>query len=151
MSGFEIAGVVLGALPILFSAVDWSKRGIGRGKDFFQKRQIVEKLALALLSQQQHLAEIIRSILARSGCEDLSRLEDDPVEYLMDEAIQEQVLDYLGEETFTALQGQLDHCHETIKLLAIKIAGLVPSIQVSPKGLLWRNQRLIRIHSGPQR
>ncbi|KAK3314333.1 hypothetical protein B0H66DRAFT_483219 [Apodospora peruviana] len=129
MTGFEIAGVVLGALPILFSAVDWSKRGIGKGAIFFRKRRSVEKLALALLSQRQHLTEIIRSILAGSGCEDLSRLEDDPVEYLMDEAIQEQVLDYLGEETFAALQGQLDHCHETIKLLAIKVAGLVPSIQ----------------------
>jgi len=132
MSGFEVAGVVLGALPILFAALDASKKGIGRGVIFLRKRRCVEKLTLALLSQQQHVAEIIRSILVGSGCEDVSRLENDPVEYLKDKLVQEQVLDYVGSETFAALRGLLEHCHETIQSLAIKIAGLVPSIQVWP-------------------
>ena len=130
MSGFEVAGVVLGALPILFAAVDFSKKNIGRGAVFFRKRRYVEKLALALLSQRQHLVEIIRSILNKSGCEDLSRLESDPIGYLKDDTVQGQVLDYLGEENFTALGGLILRCQDIIKLVAIKTANLVPSIQV---------------------
>ncbi|KAK3998115.1 hypothetical protein QBC44DRAFT_375996 [Cladorrhinum sp. PSN332] len=129
MSGFEVAGLVLGAIPILFAAVDFSKKNIGRGAIFFRKRRHVEKLALALLSQREHLSEIIQSILVESGCKDLARLEEDPVVYLQDDEIQEQVLDYLGEETFTAFSGLILHCHETIKGIAMKTAYLVPGVQ----------------------
>jgi len=130
MSGFEVAGVVLGALPVIFAAVDLSKKSIGRGAIFFRKRHYVEKLALALLSQRQHLTEIIRSILIGSGCEDLSRFDSDPVGYLKDDAVQGQVLEHLGEENFAVLGGQILHCQEIIKQVAIKTANLVPGIQV---------------------
>ncbi|GAB1316325.1 hypothetical protein MFIFM68171_06535 [Madurella fahalii] len=128
MSGFEVAGVVLGALLILISAVEWSKKGIARGIIFFRKRRYVEKLALALLSQRQHLSEIIKSILIRSGCKEVSRLEDDPIGYLKDDAIRDQVLDYLGEENFAAFSGLILHCRQIIKGVAMKTAGLVPTI-----------------------
>lgn len=130
MSGFEVAGVVLGALPILFLAVDESKKGIARGALFFRKRRYVEKLALALLTHKQHLTEILKSILLGSGCNDLVALEHDPVGYLKDESITDQVLDYLGEETFAACSGLVQQCYVTVKRVAMKIAGLVPTIQV---------------------
>ena len=127
MSGFEIVGVVLGALPIIVKAVDLSKENY---KYFFRKRKYVEKLALSLRSQQQHMVEITRSILISSGCKDAYRLDNDPVAYLSDDAVQDQVLDYLGEENFAVFTDSIKDCHQTVKEVAANMADLVPNLKV---------------------
>jgi hypothetical protein len=127
MSGFEIVGVVLGALPIIVSAVESSKESY---RYFFRKRKCVEKLALALRSQQQHLAEITRSILISSGCEDVHRLDDDPVHYLNDDTVRAQVLDYLGEGNFIVFTELVEDCHQTIKEVTANLVDLVPEVKV---------------------
>ncbi|KAK1774721.1 hypothetical protein QBC45DRAFT_457908 [Copromyces sp. CBS 386.78] len=114
MSGFEVVGVVLGALPILISAIEG-------------KRRYVEKLALALYTHERSLSETVKSILIGSGCKDLLRLEDDPVGYLEDAAIRDQVLNYLGEEDFDAVSRLILYSCETVKRVAMRIAGLGPS------------------------
>ena len=124
MSGFEVAGVVLGALPLIVAAVDLSKENY---KYFFRKRKYVEKLALALRFQQQHMVEITRSILISSGCEDVYRLDSDPVAYLSDDAVQAQVLDYLGEDNFAVFAESIQDCHQTVKEVAANMAGLLPN------------------------
>ena len=124
MSDFEVAGVVLGALPLIVAAVDLSKENY---KYFFRKRKYVEKLALALRFQQQHMVEITRSILISSGCEDVYRLDSDPVAYLSDDAVQAQVLDYLGEDNFAVFAESIQDCHQTVKEVAANMAGLLPN------------------------
>src|SRR6266536_2879170 len=105
MSGIEAAGLLLGALPILFAAVDFSKDGIRRTGAAFRKRKYVEKLARALLLQQQILEETVKSVIIASGCEDIWRLDDDPLGYLKDESVREEVLDYLGAKNDAAFTG----------------------------------------------
>jgi len=126
MSGIEIAGLLLGALPILFKAVDLSKDSIQRGRFFIRKRHYVKKLALALLLQQQTLAETVRSLLIRSGCEDILLLDDDPVGYLNDECVQNRILDYLGPKNAAAFTGVLKECDDSVRRIAENISDLVP-------------------------
>jgi len=130
MSGIEVAGLLLGALPILFTAVDLAKESIQKGRVFFRKRVYVEKLAYAVLLQQQTLAETVRSLLIRSGCEAVSSLDDDPVGYLNDESVRNQVLDYLGPQNDAAFTGALKQSNDIVKKIARNIAGLVSAVTV---------------------
>ncbi|KAI9645502.1 hypothetical protein NHQ30_006242 [Ciborinia camelliae] len=133
MSGIEVAGLVLGALPILFQAVDFYRDGIGRSLTALRKRKYVEKLSHALLLQQQILEETVRSVIVASGCEDIVRLDDDPLDYLNDEYLQEQVLDYLGEKNINAFNGTLEQSNTIVKKLAGSMAGFVPAFKVCLK------------------
>lgn len=130
MSGFEIAGLVLGALPILFKAVDFSKDGFSRVGLALHKRKNIQKLARALLLQQQILEETVKSVLLASGCEDVGRLDNDPADYLADESIQEEVLDYLGVKNDAAFTGALEQSYHIVKKIAKSITGLVPTYKV---------------------
>ena len=130
MSGFEVAGIALGVLPIVLQSIDSYKDSIRRVGTAIRKRKYVEKLARALLLQQQILEETIKSVLLACGCEDMSALEDNPFEYFHDEDIQERVGDYLGPKNSIAFLGLLNANNEIIKRVAVNIAGLVPTHQV---------------------
>lgn len=130
MSGIEVAGLVLGVIPILIEAVDICKVGIERSKIAFRKRKYVEKLAHALLLQEQILRETIKSVLIESGCEDVWRLNDDPHVFLDDEHIQEQILDFLGPANNAAFNGAFEQSNSLIKEIVKGVAGLVPSFKV---------------------
>jgi hypothetical protein len=56
-----------------------------------KKRKYVEKLARALLMQQQILEETLKSIILASGCQDVISITEDSLEYFSSEDIQEQV------------------------------------------------------------
>lgn len=130
MSGIEVAGLVLGALPILFAAVDFSRDGFSRAGLAFRKRKNVEKLARALLLQQQILEETVKSVIIASGCEDVWRLDDDPYGYLNDESVREEVLDYLGVKNDAAFTGALEQSSQAVRKIAKNITGLVPAFRV---------------------
>lgn len=129
MSGFEIAGVVLGALPILFEAIDWYKNSIHRAGVAFRRRKHVDKLARALLLQKQTLEETVKSIIVASGCEDIWRLEDDPLGYLNDENVQSYIGRYLGSNDSAFIE-IIKQSNDVVKEIARNIAGLVPSYKV---------------------
>ena len=130
MSGTEVAGLILGAIPIFIEAVDFYKEGIQKSKIFFRRRSIVGKLALALLLQQRTLAETVKAILTRSGCQDIWRLETDPVGCLGDTEIKSQVSEWLGHENDVAFCGVLEQSDEIIRKIARNLAGLVGSPKV---------------------
>ena len=130
MSGVEVAGLVLGVLPVLIEAVESYKRGIQRGKIFFSRRKVVEKLALALLLQQQTLAETVKSILTRSGCGEIRRLEIDPIVYLQEADVQEQILEYLGAENHVTFIWALRQSSDIAKRVIRNLAGLVTAAKV---------------------
>ena len=131
MSGIEVAGLVLGALPILFAAVDLPKSSLQRTLAAFRKRAYVGNLARALLLQKQIIAENVKSLAISSGCEEVWLVDDDPLEYLSGVAVQEQILDYLGVENHTAFVGALEQSHDAVKKIARNIEGLLPGGEVS--------------------
>ncbi|KAL9616862.1 MAG: hypothetical protein Q9160_008318 [Pyrenula sp. 1 TL-2023] len=79
MSGIEVAGLVLGAIPILLAVIDSSKHGMRRFEGLFNKRAVIKKLASALAMQKQLLEENVKFIVASSGCDDSPLLAHDPL------------------------------------------------------------------------
>ncbi len=130
MSGFEVVGIALGVLPIVLHSVDVYKDSIRRVGTTIRKRKYVEKLARALLLQQQILEEIVKSVVLACGCENVGALEEDPFEYFSNEDAQERVEDYLGPKNSIALVGLLTANNDIVKKVAENISGLVPAHQV---------------------
>lgn len=135
MAGIEVAGLVLGALPLLLKSVDVYRDGFRRFGSAFKKRKHVEKLGRALLLQHQTLEELIKSVALGSGCEDVWALESDPVGYLNNPEVQAQVEEFLGPKHTIFLISELQANHEATKKVAKCISGLVPSYQVCYYGV----------------
>ena len=130
MSGFEIVGIALGVLPIVLHSVDVYKDSIRRVGTTIRKRKHVEKLARALLLQQQILEETVKSVVLACGCENVGALEETPFEYFSDEDVRERVEDYLGPKNSITFIGLLTANNDIVKRVAKNISGLVPVYQV---------------------
>lgn len=131
MSGIEVAGLVLGALPLVLKSVDAYRDGFRRFGTTFNKRKHVEKLARALLLQQRTLEEVIKSVVLASGCEDVLALDDDPLGYLKKPDVQEQMEEYLGPKSTSFLVDELMVNIEAVGKVVRRISGLVPGGQVN--------------------
>lgn len=129
MSGFEVVGVALAVIPIVLQCVDVYKDSIRRVGTTIRKRKHVEKLARALLLQQQILEETVKSVVLACGCENVGALEEDPFGYFSDEDIRERVEDYLGPKNSIAFVGLLTANNDIVKKVAENISGLVPAHQ----------------------
>lgn len=136
MSGIEIAGLVLGALPLILKSVDAYRDGFRRIGTTFNRRQHVAKLARALRLQQHTLEELIKSILLDSGFEDALGLDDDPIGFLNNSDVQEQMEDYLGLKNTSFLIEELMANTKAVGKVARCISGLVPGLQVMKPGTL---------------
>ena len=130
MSGFEIVGIALGVLPIVLQSVDVYKDSIRRVGTTIRKRKHVEKLARALLLQQQILEETVKSVVLACGCENVGALEEDPLGYFSSEDVRERVEDYLGPKNSIAFVGLLTANNSVVKKVTKNISGLVPTHQV---------------------
>ena len=130
MSGFEVVGIALGVLPIVLRSIDEYKDSIRRVGTTIRKRKYVEKLARALLLQQQMLEETVKSVILACGCENVGALEEDPFGYFSNEDVRERVEDFLGPKNSTAFVGLLIANNDVVKKVAENIAGLVPAHQV---------------------
>ncbi|KAF6234026.1 hypothetical protein HO173_007856 [Letharia columbiana] len=129
MSGFEVVGIALGVLPIVLHSVDAYKDSIRRVGTTIRKRKHVEKLARALLLQQQILEETVKSVVLACGCENIGALEEDPFGYFSNEDVRERVEDYLGPKNSIAFVGLLTASNDIVKKVAENISGLVPAHQ----------------------
>ena len=130
MSGFEIVGIALGVLPIVLQSVDVYKDSIRRVGTTIRKRKHVEKLARALLLQQQILEETVKSVVLACGCENVGALEESPFEYFGSEEVRERVEEYLGAKNSIAFVGLLTANNDVVKKVAKNISGLLPAHQV---------------------
>ncbi|UKZ93391.1 uncharacterized protein TrAFT101_008305 [Trichoderma asperellum] len=134
MSTFEVFGLVLRTIPILISGAGF----LASDKSLvaFRKRQYVNKLANALLLQQQTVRETVRLIITRSGCDhDESLLNEDPLTYFQNKNIQAQVLDFLGDENYKALIGRLQDMQTTLEEVARHLDGVIPTHKDNPYDL----------------
>ena len=147
MSGLDIVGLALGILPIVLHSVDVYRDSIRRVGTTIRKRKHVEKLARALLLQQQILEETVKTVVLACGCENVGALEETPFEYFQDEDVRERVENYLGLKNSTVFIGLLTANNDTVKKVAKNISGLVPTQQVSlPSPIQTAIRQKIRIH-----
>ena len=128
MSGLEVAGLVLGAVPLLLHATDKLKDSF---RAAIRSRTYINKLTLALLLQQSILIEVVRSLLINGGYEDLWRLDDDPVGCLKDPEARECISGLLGPAKNVAFTEVLNQTQLAVKEVAKHISGLLPASTVS--------------------
>jgi hypothetical protein len=130
MSGIEVAGIILGVIPLLVEGLGTYKKGIKSIRTGFQKKKEVEKLCRALRHQQRLLEELLKSVLLHSGCLVPSEFSGKTQLILLDPELQAAVREYLG-ENYDVLIDALQECEEVIEQLVHKITKLVPSIKAS--------------------
>ncbi|KAK6495222.1 hypothetical protein TWF481_003248 [Arthrobotrys musiformis] len=125
----EFAGLVLGALPILYGSVRVyrdTSRTIQRvlGKKIYVG-QLLESLALLEVT----LKLLLRKLLQDSGCENSWNFESDPFKYLSDRDVQEQLQEYLGPGVEEIFGNTMEQICNVIRETAKSIRGMVPELK----------------------
>jgi hypothetical protein len=123
-------GVVFKGHPSPLRLCRLAQGGHPQDPCLFRKRVYVRKLARDILLQKQTFAETIKSLAIASCCEEVWRLDPDPLGYLDNEDVREQILYFLGHENTLALNEALDQSYEIVKKFAGNIGGLVPARKV---------------------
>lgn len=127
MSGLEVVGVVLGAVPIIIHALE-SCRKLGRVQDAFTKRSLhIAKMVKALRTQQALIDGDVKLVLRDSGVDakkisyyqSLGRMQ----ELLRQDDVSDAVAAYLGDSYGLYLEIMQD-CHKTILDIALTLRGL---------------------------
>jgi hypothetical protein len=133
MSGFEIVGVVLGAVPIIVSILDGYKT-LGRAKKAFRNKQFYLDRMINALSWQTTLIEGDLEIVFRNiGLEDIAirNIGSDSYETILKQAdIQQQVQAYMGSRYESYIQVLLD-CERTLLSIVRSVKGLQQGAWVS--------------------
>lgn len=129
MSGIEVAGLVLGAVPVLIEAIDIYKKGANKLRSGFKKRKVIEKVGWALRLQKCIIEEITRNVLAQSGCDDVAGANDAQLRTLLqDKHIQEMVNEFLGTANAQVFSNALIDCMTDVSNATVGLASLVPGL-----------------------
>jgi hypothetical protein len=132
MSGIEIVGLILGAIPILLPALDAYKNGLSRTAVFVRRRRHVEELIRALGVNRLLLDQHVRLLLTKVGVEDIP---NDSMELfrLLDEdkQINEDIKAFLGTEAHKLYVDTVRVCESVIRDLVRSIEGFLPKQAVS--------------------
>jgi len=128
MSGFEIAGVVLGAIPILIEAVEFYRGFLRKYKTVIWKRHYIDKLVNALLLQHQMLEGIVESLLKASECQVPN--DDSAIVAIQNVAIQARIEAFLGTRNSTAFCATLQQCKRIIDEVQESVLGLISGVNV---------------------
>jgi len=129
MSGVEVAGLVLGAVPILIEAIDVYKSGIIKVRSSVKKREVIGKLGRALRSQKIIIEAITRNVLAQSGCDNVAGANDAQLRnMLQDKQTQEMVDEFLGTDNAQVFSDALVDCMADVSHATIGLASLVPAL-----------------------
>lgn len=79
MSGFEVAGIVLGSIPLVISGLEYYMKGLGMLENFRSYKRVLKRLILALQTEHVSLQNICEKLLV--GIAPQTRIEemiDDP-------------------------------------------------------------------------
>ncbi|KAK6336229.1 hypothetical protein TWF696_001792 [Orbilia brochopaga] len=126
----EVAGVVLGAIPIIISAVEGYKKTSRFTKLAINKRACIRNLANSLSGHRVILVEVLWKLHRDSGVKTVTYADPELLNCLQDKAAQQHFRDYLGEDTYAALIGKIERSCMTIKTIAEYIAALVSGLGV---------------------
>ncbi|KAG9503661.1 hypothetical protein J7337_003612 [Fusarium musae] len=102
MSGFEVAGIVLGSIPIMVSALQCYMNGLGTLQNFRSYKRILKSLILTLKTEHVNLQNICEKLL--TGIAPQTRIEEmirDPFGDLWRE---EEILNKLRLRLWSSLQ-----------------------------------------------
>ena len=132
MSGIEVAGLVLGTIPLLLPALDIYKDGLSRMSVFVRRRRHVEELIRALGVNRLLLDQNVRLLLTKVGVEEIPTNSLDLFRRLAeDKEINEDVKAFLGPEAYKLYVDTVAACEIVIRDLVKSIEGFLPKQVVS--------------------
>ncbi|KAI8627474.1 hypothetical protein F5Y19DRAFT_166819 [Xylariaceae sp. FL1651] len=141
MSGFEVAGVVLGAIPLVISALEHYKSGKGAAATFFKWRDQLDTLIYRLKLQRCLLHLYLMELLRDAGVQgavDNDLTEEECLQILKESTNEKAVRKYLGvvydmflevlrryEACLTILAGKLAHIHRPLDANTDDLASIL--------------------------
>lgn len=132
MSGLEVVGVVLGAIPLLISAIEKYKTASRRLKLYQQKVTLVNELIRSLKEQEFFIkADLSLTLKATSiGQDHIPILLQNPsLGVLDDQDLSDEIREYLG-EGFHPYVAALVSCQRRLMELARHLNGLISDDEV---------------------
>lgn len=132
MSGFEIVGVILGAIPLLISAIEKYKATSQRLKYFKYKEPYIAQLIQSLEDQKFFLESDLYIPLNSTN------LEEDQINNVIRQAnpdlfrdieISQALREYLG-DGYAPYQRAVTRCHQILVEIASNINGLASTAKV---------------------
>ena len=135
MSGLEVAGVILGSIPIIVSALGQYKT-IKEKRRFFQRKALYIDRLIQSLKEQEALVEANLLVLLRAAGFDRDEIQamnltsHHEVFNRPDSA--EELREYLG-ALYDPYQRALSRCENSLINISTKIGGFTPGEQVRRK------------------
>jgi hypothetical protein len=131
MSGVEVAGIVLGVIPLLIAFLDRYKDGLSRTTVLFRRRKHVDKLIHALLEQQVLLEANVKLLLQKIDLDEDPQTTEELLDVLRDPQVVHQVESYLGPKAYVSYIRAISECERLVGEVAKNIEGLCPVSDVS--------------------
>lgn len=132
MSGFEVVGVVLGAIPLIISAVDYYRATSQRIKFMIEKNLLLNQLIESLKEQKFFLQTDICLALKEThldGQQIIALIDERGLDLFQDPEVADALKEYLG-EGFTMYTNAVARCEHTLSDIIANIGGLVSTTQV---------------------
>ena len=152
MSGLEIAGVILGAVPVTIAALTQYKTAHEMLRYFNHKSVYIDRLVQALEEQKFCLESEFEIVLRAAGFgqQDTSATDAEHLHTILIRSdIAEELGQYLG-RGYEPYRRALLRCETSLKEIVRSIGGLVPGSQVGKiitfKSLVFRSSKLNNAH-----
>ncbi|KAL9073988.1 MAG: hypothetical protein Q9161_002610 [Pseudevernia consocians] len=133
MAGFEIAGLILGAVPLTIAALKQYKTAHEMLRLFNHKSVYIDRLIQALEEQKFCLESEFEIVLRAAGFEqrDISTGSGEYLEsILLEDDVAEELSRYLG-RGYDLYRKALVRCETSLGEIVMNIGGLVPGPSVS--------------------
>lgn len=118
MSGIEVAGLVLGAIPLIISAIEHYESGLDRTKVFFKWQDVLEKARRDLWVQYSSYEMTLRLLLVDLSSEaELEELLSEPKSTLWD-----------NPELVDGLRGKLGETYQVYVYTVQQMEGCVKTL-----------------------
>ncbi|KAE8416101.1 hypothetical protein BDV36DRAFT_284843 [Aspergillus pseudocaelatus] len=131
MSGFEVVGVVLGAIPLIISAIDSYKATSQRIKFMVKKELLLNQLIQSLEEQKFYFQTDICLALKEAHLEEkqiIAQIDERGLNLFQDPEISDALKEYLG-EGFTLYINAVARCEHILSDIIANISGLVATPQ----------------------
>lgn len=125
MSGIEIIGLVMGAIPLVIEGLKAYQSGLKSISSGFRKRKIVDKLCHKLQFQAHTIELLVAHLLLHSGCPVPATLNAQNVTIINDPEVHPALVEYL-DRRYDSFVSILVESNNILQDLAVKIAKLIP-------------------------